>query len=345
GARPVRTRPPRRPPDPRLVSDAAPSSLLRELRAKPMPPLPKGPYPVPVSTFDWLLGPESPAVRYVALRDLLGRPEKDIDLRKARRALLTDPLLRDALPLLRQALHPGWSSEDLERRYEGALWLSLFLLESGGDADVPEMQKTRDVLLARWERTFVEIERGERPEVDPAVFSISLRVLCGLGMAGDPRVASALEFAASERIGSPSSPEASLTAATQDLLLFASVPAASRTTLVQKAMEFATERLLQTAFTEERLKNLPDFRFPAAGEFDVLEVLLGLARAGVHRRPALNLALRTVHAKADHRSRWKAGPPLPDPTRFPLEPAGEFSRWVTLRALIVMQHFFGLTIR
>jgi hypothetical protein len=310
-----------------------------------MPQLPKGPFPVAVSTFDWLLGAESPAVRYVALRDLLARPEKDIELRRAKRSQLTDQLLRDALPPLRTALHPGWTPEDLEKRYEGALWQALFLIESGIDADIPEMQKTRDVLLSRWERTFVEIDRGERPAIDKIHFSVSLRILVGLGLASDPRIGGALEFAASQRIASGDDPTATVEQTTQDLLLFSAIPVGNRTTLVLRAIEFAAERLLATAFIEETLKRPPDFRYPAADQFDLLQVLEALARAKVPRRHGIDLALRTVLSKADQRGRWKAGPPLPFPSVFSTEPPGEFSRWITLRALFVLQHFFELTIR
>ncbi|HEX7615726.1 MAG TPA: hypothetical protein VF554_10660, partial [Thermoanaerobaculia bacterium] len=55
-----------------------PGSVLRPRSA--VKPLPDGPFPVPLSTIDWLVSRESPAARFVALRDLLGRPAKDPDL-------------------------------------------------------------------------------------------------------------------------------------------------------------------------------------------------------------------------------------------------------------------------
>jgi len=49
---------------------ARPSGPLRASRRAPRP-LPPGPLHVPISTIDWLVSRESPAARYVALRDLL----------------------------------------------------------------------------------------------------------------------------------------------------------------------------------------------------------------------------------------------------------------------------------
>ena len=69
-------------------------------RRRAVQPLPEGPFAVPLSTIDWLVSRESPAARYVALRDLLGRPAKDPDLRKAKQGLAREPFVREALALL-----------------------------------------------------------------------------------------------------------------------------------------------------------------------------------------------------------------------------------------------------
>ena len=64
-------------------------------------------FQVPISTIDWLVSRESPAARFVALRDLLGRPAKDPDVKRARQAVPRDPWTRDALAALRQRTFPG----------------------------------------------------------------------------------------------------------------------------------------------------------------------------------------------------------------------------------------------
>ncbi|MCM3876029.1 MAG: hypothetical protein NEA02_06365, partial [Thermoanaerobaculia bacterium] len=131
-------------------------------------PLPDGPFPVPLSTIDWLVSRESPAARFVALRDLLGRPAKDPDLRKAKQGFSREPFVREILALLRARLEPGPGAgvAGLERRYDGGVWLALFLTETGGDGALPLLHHAGDVLLARWEKVLVAIDRREETNLD-----------------------------------------------------------------------------------------------------------------------------------------------------------------------------------
>ena len=79
---------------------------------------------------------------------------------------------------------------------------------------------------------------------------------------------------------------------------------------------------------------------PALEGVDHVVHMAGLAHAG----PGLDEALGRLAARADHRGRFKLERPVGVPLPVPLEREGELSRWVTLRALVVMQHFLGLTI-
>src|SRR5258708_2424626 len=81
-----------------------PEGVVRRRRA--VRPLPEGPFAVPLSTIDWLVSRESPAARYVALRDLLGRPPKDPDLKRAKQGFGREPFVRESLALLRAKLAP-----------------------------------------------------------------------------------------------------------------------------------------------------------------------------------------------------------------------------------------------
>ncbi|MGZ5381616.1 MAG: hypothetical protein ACXWFQ_07120, partial [Thermoanaerobaculia bacterium] len=156
-----------------------PEAIVRRRRA--VQPLPEGPFSVPLSTIDWLVSRESPAARYVALRDLLGRPPKDPDLKKAKQGFAREPFVREALALLRAKLAPGAGASALERRYDGGVWLALFLTEVGADGSLLQLHHAGDVLLARWEKTLVKIERHEEADLDAALFRAALRVLSRIG--------------------------------------------------------------------------------------------------------------------------------------------------------------------
>ncbi|MBL8111749.1 MAG: hypothetical protein JNK60_02610 [Acidobacteria bacterium] len=296
--------------------------------------LPEGPFAVPISTMDWLVSRESPAVRFVTLRDLLQRPPKDIELRKARQGLSADPYLRDALPLLRRALQQG----PLDTRYGGGLWQTLFLLDLGCDASQPELARAGDALLAWWQLTFVEIERNQDSRIDLGLFSQSLRALVRLGYGEDPRVLAGAELVARRRIASSA---AALDPAplVKDLLLFSEIPKPLWRPPMHQATEFAVARLLAKGVVLETRLN-----FPNADETDLLEALWALSRCGVPRKPEVEPLLGKLASRADHRGRFRLDVPQAAKLPLPLERDGELSRWVTVRGLCVMQHFAGLTV-
>jgi len=314
-----------------------PATVRRELKPRPERNLPAGAFPLPLSTLDWLLSREVPAARYVALRDLLHRPPKDIERRKARQVLVRDTFLRDTLPHLR-AMLPSGAPSDLAAAVDPGTSFVLLLLEVGCDQAIPELKHAADLLLARWERVFVEIERGETPAVGSG-FVAACRALVLLGFGDDPRLLAAADFLGRRRVASENAAES----VAPDLLVLAAVPEERRTPAIRTAISWCVERALGVelpAATEERLRAGIGVGDPS----DLLELLRALAVAGAGRSPAVDAALTRLAARADHRARWKLERPVAVRLPVPLEREGDLSRWVTLRALGVMQHFTGLTI-
>jgi hypothetical protein len=314
-----------------------PATVRRELKARPERPLPVGAFPLPLSTLDWLLSRETPAARYVALRDILHRPAKDIERRKARQTLLRDTFLRDSLSHLRGMLPTGAPS-DFAAAVDPGTSFVLLLLEVGCDADVPELRHAADLLLARWERVFVEIQRGETPAVGSG-FVAACRALVLLGYADDPRLLGAAELLARRLVTA----ESAAGSVAGDLLVVSSVADGKRSPVMRNALSFCVERARGV-----ELAAVPDERLACGlgvgDPSDLLELLRALAAAGAGRSPEVDAALTRLAARADHRARWKLERPVGVPLPVPLEREGELSRWVTIRALGVMQHFLGLTI-
>ncbi len=333
-----RNRPPRAARPAVVAADETPAALRRK-PARRARPLPDGPFPVPVSTLDWLLSRENLATRCVALRDLLGRTSKDPELKKAIREFPRDPYVRDLLPLLARRLAPGGRTEELERLYDGGLWQTLFLTEIGGGAALPEIRRAGPVLLAHWERSFVEIQRNEPLSADPVPFSFACRVLARIGFAEDPRVLMAVDFLARRRMTA----DRQALPASKDLLLYASIPEAGRTATVHDAIAFAVERVVREELVTVAAEGSHPIVFPAFDRSDPLEVLEALAAVGEGKRPGVASALAVIASRADHRARWRLERSPAFPMLLELETPGELSRWVTLRVLRVLQHFQGLT--
>ncbi|MGE5346438.1 MAG: hypothetical protein ACM3JH_10820 [Acidithiobacillales bacterium] len=315
------------------------SSPLPPRAARRRPgPLPAGPLTVPISTIDWLVSRESPAARYVALRDLLGRPAKDPEMKRARQALPRDPWTRDMLEALRRRTLPGTSAAELSRRYDGGLWLTLFLVETGCDATFPVVRHAGNLLFAAWEKAFVELSRREDAAVDLRVFTPLCRALALMGHAGDPRLLSAAGYVARAALLGRG-----VTA--KSLLLFATVPEEQRAPSVRRAVELLRARALEAEIPPPFLRS----GFPTGDESDLAELLWALALttpegAVSAREGPLARGLALLLARADHRGRWLLEHPLAGGLPVPLERTGEMSRWVTLRALMAVRHFLGLSI-
>jgi len=306
--------------------------------------LPEGRFPVPLSTIDWLVSRESPAARYVALRDLLGRPAKDPDLRKAKQGFAREPFVRETLALLRTRLVPGAGGAALERRYDGGVWLALFLTETGGDGALPHLHHAGDVLLAHWEKTLVAIDRHEDVDLDASLFRAALRVLARVGWARDARVLDGADVLATRALAGRGRTE-------KDLLLFAALPADVRSERVERAISFLADRLVKAELPAALAAGAPEELlmpgFPCGDETDLVEMLVALASVlppESRREPVLARALAQLAARADHRARWKLERPKPDRLPVVFERIGDLSRWVTLRALSVLQHFLGLEV-
>ena len=332
-----------------IVSDVSPTLRDRPVAPprphvqKPVPALPAGLFQVPISTIDWLVSRENPAARYVALRDLMARPPKDIELRKAKQALPRDIFVRDTLAVLKRKLSPDQSAADLAKKYDGGLWLTLVLLQIGCDRTMPELQRAAAVLFSRWEREFRAIERTSPPSFDLAVFSTVCRTLALLGYGEDPRVLGGADHIARRRIAGPALADGCLI--TKDLVLFSAIPEAHRSEVVRRAITFSLERAIGTELGAAPSAGAPEaYGFPTGDGSDRLELLNTLVSLGVPQRPEITVAISRVASRADRRRRWALGPGLNDGLPVAQERTGELSRWVTIRALRVMQHYLGLTV-
>ena len=81
------------------------------------------------------------------------------------------------------------------------------------------------------------------------------------------------------------------------------------------------------------------FGFPHSYNSDLLEAMLALAEAGAHWDPAYDDALDRIEEKRLPNGRWKMETSLNGKMLADIEKRGAPSKWVTLRALRVLQNF------
>lgn len=81
------------------------------------------------------------------------------------------------------------------------------------------------------------------------------------------------------------------------------------------------------------------FGFPRSYNPDLLEAMLALAELEVPYDPAMEEALEHIERKRGRDGRWKMDDSLNGQMQASVERKGAASKWITLRALTVLQHF------
>jgi hypothetical protein len=101
---------------------------------------------------NWLLDAGTPSIRYLALRDLLGRPDSDPDLIAARREMAASGPIPAILADQTEAGH--WPDERTyySPKYVSTHWTLLLLCELDADGDHPGMKRGAEFMLSQTHR-------------------------------------------------------------------------------------------------------------------------------------------------------------------------------------------------
>jgi len=86
-----------------------------------------------MSPIDWLLERSNPSIRYFTLRDTLGKPEGDVEVIDARRAIPESPAVQKILR--KQSPHGHWERPDSPYlpKYKSSYWTLMILGRLGMD--------------------------------------------------------------------------------------------------------------------------------------------------------------------------------------------------------------------
>ncbi|MGC9529919.1 MAG: hypothetical protein ACP5G2_04785 [Candidatus Bipolaricaulaceae bacterium] len=99
-------------------------------------------------TVEWLLEPASPSVRYWTLRELLGKPEDDPQVRAARQAIRESPLMRRIFA--RQGPQGHWGDPDSPYlpKYKSTYWTVMLLARLGLTREDDRLSRAVEHLFA-----------------------------------------------------------------------------------------------------------------------------------------------------------------------------------------------------
>jgi hypothetical protein len=156
-----------------------------------------------------LLADPSPCLRLLVLRELLGRPADDAELREVAGLREQDPLVADLLGL--QEPDGSWRQTDLALRGGTLRSTSLALARLGYlgfDSDHPAIQRGAEYVFSLQQEdgswplpdTGEEVERREGYSMIPLQTALPLQGLSACGYATDPRVERAYDWLLVQRL-------------------------------------------------------------------------------------------------------------------------------------------------
>jgi len=309
------------------------------------------------AVLDWLLDEEQPAVRYRTLTELLGRPERDPEVRAARARI---PEVGWAAEILARGDPAGWwvNPEGFYRpKYVATNWQLLVLADLGATRRIPAVR----VAAERWMRLAPTRDGGiggnGAGSPHHCVVGNMARALIRFGYADDPRVRRALDWlvaSADPRGGWSCFGTGRNLDSWEGLSALGAVPREARTPAMDRAIAAGAEFFLERELHRQGGRYAPWYRFhyPVHYYYDLLvglDLLTGLGYGGDRRlryaldqlarrrRPDGRWNLDAIHPDVGSAmQRWFAAHPTQRPTPLALEVVGRPSKMITLTALRVL---------
>ena len=312
----------------------------------------------------WLLEPDpaNPGVRYFALRDLLGRPDDDPEVLQARR----DVMSQGPVPQILALQNPDGTWTPRGGGYQTTGAQVEFLAELGADPSDERVQRTGQYAL----ETFLAANEAFS-YVTPPVPSKTVHchngmqayALLRLGFGGDPRLQAALDWQARMATGdllpgqryyksATAGPNFTCAinqaqpcawGATKAMRAFLAVPPGQRSPALQAAIRAGADFLLsydlaQASYPYTGKVSTHWFKlgFPLSYWSDILETAEVLVELGYKDDPRLQPTLDWLRQKQDSQGRWTLEDSLNGKMWVDIEAKGQPSKWITLRALRVL---------
>jgi hypothetical protein len=319
----------------------------------------------------WLLEPNNPPVRFLTLRDMLGRPVDDPELVEAQADMMHYPPIRASLEAQYPAGYwvkpgPGYSP-----KYRATVWQIIFLEQMGADGRDPRIRRGCDYVLQHAQAESGGFgASGSRREAPPPASRVIhclngnlVRALLGLGLWGDERLLRAIEWQARAITGvaeiryyrsgtcdagfacAVNGGQPCAWGAIKALRGLSRVPCSEQSPVVKQAIQTGAEFLLEHDLVKAdypsgngRVSALWfKLGFPSGYVADVLQNLNVLAELGYSNDQRLRPALEWLLAKQDARGRWRNERAYSGRLWADIERQGQPSKWVTWRALRVVK--------
>lgn len=327
----------------------------------------------------WLLEADTPAVRHLALRHLLDLPGDAPEVQQAWDAAMQSAPIAAILDAQQPEgywvkLGPGYTP-----KYRGTVWQLSFLDQLGADGRDTRVQAACDYVLTHSQAKsggFATWEGGNRPDAPPppslAIHCLNgnlLRALIDFGRLDDARVQRAIDWQARAitgdgfdqyyrsgtsgpgfRCGSNDQLPCAW-GAIKGLLALTRIPAERHSPLVQRAIQQGVDFLFSrdpvaAAYPAGWGDMAPSplwfkLGFPIGYTADLLQNITALCELGFADDPRLAGATAWLLSKQTPSGRWLNEATLNGKMWCDIDKQGHESKWVTLRACVVLKAVYG----
>ena len=309
------------------------------------------------NVMEWLTEPDQPAVRYLAMRDLL--EVSGGDLSRARKAIPARGWVKQIL----QTRRPGgyWvDAESLYRpKYFSTNWMLLALSDLGVTRELPWLAESAEMWRDTYARPDGGFDQPGSPRSELCLVGNTARALVKFGYQEDPKVRRAFGWLVKNQKpngGWHCWGKNGVIDGWEGMSAFAVYPREKWTRSMKAAVDRGLEFYLERRMLHQGGRYDPWYRlhFPYHYYYDVLVGLEFVTALGRGDDPRLEEAIRTLKKKRRKDGRWLMDAVHPDYLNggklprwwpkykdrlqpFSLEAAGEPSKMITLRAMRVLK--------
>jgi len=309
------------------------------------------------SVVDWLLGEDQPAVRYLALTTLVGKPGDDPEVRAAKAMI---PGKGWAAEILAKQDPAGWWArhESLYTpKYLSTNWMLLILSDLGLTKADPRIDKACKLWIRRFSMEDGGFSMSGTKRGHLCTTGNMARALVRFGYADHPKVRSAFEWLEKTRdknggwscFGSGRNLDS-----WEGMSAFAVYPKEKWSEGMVRAVQMGAEFYLQRELHKQGDEYPPWYRFhyPVHYFYDLLVGLDFMTALGYGHDPRMHHAISVLEQKRRPDGRWNLEAVHPDlegkmaeyynkdpryrPTPFALEKPGQPSKMITLKAMVVL---------
>jgi len=322
---------------------------------------------------EWLLERENPSVRYFTLTEILGKPENDNLVKKAKEDIMKSGIVPAILAKQHETGY--WEKPNMfyTAKYKGTVWQLLVLAELKADGNDERIKKTCEFILENSQdresggfsmHASASTGGGRHSEVIPCLTGNMIWALIRFGFLEDPRVRRGIDWITTyqrfddgvreapkgwpyDRFGICFGRHTCHMGAVKALKALAEIPAGKRSKEVNDTIKngvayMLVHRIHKRSHDPSRASK-PGwlrFGFPLMYQTDALEILGILTGLG-YKDDRMKEAVNLVIAKQDRQGRWKLENSYNDRFHVNIERKGKQSKWITFKALEALKRFYG----